>query len=335
MIQQAPAKPSTQIDVSQYERTIIYSSGGKDSLACVLWAIENGCKNIELWHHLVDGREGSKLMDWPITTPYCQAVADHLDLPIYFSWLEGGIEQELCKENAKKAKTWFETLDGLKSAGGVRGKVTSRKKWPAKSGDLLKRWCSSVAKIDVGAMAIRNQDRFNNSKTLVLTGERAEESPKRADYLYFEPDRSDNRSGKSGRHVDRIRPVHQWKECEVWAIIRSHGIVPHPAYYLGWGRLSCMACIFGSVNQWATIRAIAPDHFDCIAKYELEFNHTIDNKFSVAQLADLGIPYPEALNNPALAQIALSESLQGFVVSVEPNEWQMPAGAYGESNGPT
>ncbi|WP_250565051.1 hypothetical protein [Adonisia turfae] len=39
----------------------------------------------------MDGREGSTLMDWPITENYCRAIAKALDLPIYFSWLEGGL----------------------------------------------------------------------------------------------------------------------------------------------------------------------------------------------------------------------------------------------------
>ncbi len=47
--------------LQKYDRTIIPFSGGKDSLACILWALENQLPNIELWHHLVDGREGSDL----------------------------------------------------------------------------------------------------------------------------------------------------------------------------------------------------------------------------------------------------------------------------------
>lgn len=327
-----------------YDRTIIMFSGGKDSLACVLWAIENNCPNIELWHHLVDGtpvnepsvkgQTTSTLMDWPITSAYCKAVARLLSLSIYFSWLEGGFEREMLRSNQAKAKTWFDTPDGLRSAGGNGGKKSTRQKFPQVSADLSVRWCSAYLKVDVSAIAIRNQPRFNHSKTLVITGERAEESPARANYAEFEPDRTDNRDGKSKRHVDRFRPIHGWDESKVWAIIQRHGIIPHPAYHLGWGRLSCMSCIFGSANQWATIRKIAPEHFEQIANYEQRFCTTIQRKRSVRDLADLGTPYAEA-NNNQLVKMALSSEWGNYPIWTHPQAWALPAGAYGESNGPT
>lgn len=321
-----------------YDRTIIMFSGGKDSLACVLWAIENHCPNIELWHHLVDastvdGQTSSTLMDWPITSAYCEAVAKYFPLPIYFSWLEGGFEREMNRVNQSKAKTWFDTPDGLRSAGGNGSKKSTRQKFPQVSADLSVRWCSAYLKVDVGAIAIRNQPRFNHSKTLVITGERAEESPARAKYAEFEPDRADNRDGKYQRHVDRFRAIHPWKESQVWAIIKRHGIIAHPAYHLGWGRLSCMSCIFGSTNQWATIRKIAPEHFERIAHYEQQFNTTIQRQRSVRELADLGTPYAEA-NNSQLVRLALSSKWGNTPIRTHPQAWALPAGAYGESNGP-
>ena len=54
----------------------------------------------------------------------------------------------------------------------------------------------------------------------------------------------------------------------MWDRIAAAMIRPHPAYSLGWSRLSCRACIFGSPNQWATIRAVFPDQFRRIAARE-------------------------------------------------------------------
>ncbi len=56
------------IDLSIYDKFIIFFSSGKDSLASLLHLIDLGVdiSKIELWHHDVDGREGSALqMDWP------------------------------------------------------------------------------------------------------------------------------------------------------------------------------------------------------------------------------------------------------------------------------
>ena len=320
------------LDPSSYDQTVIAFSGGKDSLACTLWAIEQGFPNVELWHHIVDGQEGSSLMDWPCTTSYCRAVADALGLPIYFSWLEGGFEREMNRENQKKARTFFETPDGLMSAGGTRGKLSTRKKFPQVSADLRVRWCSAYLKIDVGSMALTNQERFRNSKTAFITGERAEESSARSKYLDFEVDRTDNRDSKLKRHVDRIRPIHQWPEADVWNIIGKYQIEPHPAYHLGWARLSCMSCIFGSKDQWSTVRQIAPDHFGRIASYEKEFDTTIQRKLSVQDLADAGQPYEAATTNTTLANLAMTAD---YVLPVFTNDWTLPAGAFGENAGPT
>jgi len=319
------------IDPTSYDRTVIAFSGGKDSMACLLHAIKSGCKNIELWHHEIDGREGSTLMDWPVTPDYCRAVAEAFDIPIYFSWLTGGFEREMTRQNQKKAATQYETPEGLMVAGGIRGKEATRMMFPQVSGDLSVRWCSAYLKIDVMSIAIKNQDRFNHSRTLVISGERAEESPQRAKYQTFEPDRTDNRTGAAGRHVDRWRPIHGWSEAEVWAIIEKASVNPHPAYKLGWARLSCLSCIFGSANQWATIREIAPDRFNKIADYEEKFGKTIQRKKSVRELADQGSVY-EATDDPETLRLAFSETYTDQIII---DSWELPAGAFGESAGPS
>jgi len=71
--------------------------------------------------------------------------------------------------------------------GGGEGKPGRRLRFPQVSGNLAVRWCSSVAKIGVAAMALRGHDRFLGRRPLFITGERAEESPGLACYAVFEP----------------------------------------------------------------------------------------------------------------------------------------------------
>jgi 3'-phosphoadenosine 5'-phosphosulfate sulfotransferase (PAPS reductase)/FAD synthetase len=319
------------IDYNEYDHIIIAFSGGKDSTACVLHALESGAdKNkIELWHHDVDGRESGGLMDWPITPGYCKAFAQALGLPLYFSWKQGGFEREMNRENSRTAPTMFETPEGLMSAGGTAGKLSTRKKFPQVTANLLTRWCSAYLKIDICTMAIRNQARFNGKKVLVVTGERAEESSSRANYKTFEIHKADKRAGKVSRHVDQYRPVHSWSEALVWEIIKRWGIQAHPAYYLGWGRVSCMACIFGSANQWATVKAIAPDTFKRISSYEKEFKTTIHRSKSIEDLAASGSPY-SSLTPEVQAQAMSREYTADIIIK----NWTLPAGAFGESCGP-
>ena len=216
--------------------------------------------------------------------------------------------------------------------------------FPQVSADLSVRWCSAYLKIDVASKALCNQDRFDNKRTLFVTGERAQEaqSPKvandrskwvvkgRAAYAEFEPHRSDLRDGRTPRHIDHWRPVLQWMEERVWETIRRHGVNPHPAYRLGWGRTSCAACIFGSPNQWASLRAVNPEQFGKVAGYEQQFGKTIQRKLTVIQQADRGVPYRM---DPAAVAAALSPEYTDAVILPE-GEWKLPAGAFGESCGP-
>jgi 3'-phosphoadenosine 5'-phosphosulfate sulfotransferase (PAPS reductase)/FAD synthetase len=187
-------------DLSSYSTIVVAFSGGKDSLACLLHLLESGVERdrIELWHHDVDGREGSELMDWRCTRSYCERVAEALGVRIFFSWKVGGFEREMLREGTATAPTRFELPDGSVAESGGRGKPGTRLKFPQKAADLSVRWCSAYLKIDVGASALRNQARFENTRTLVVSGERAEESSARAKYRGFEPDRADRRGSTAG-----------------------------------------------------------------------------------------------------------------------------------------
>ncbi|GIK44908.1 MAG: hypothetical protein BroJett012_08110 [Betaproteobacteria bacterium] len=321
--------------LADYDRFVVFQSGGKDSIACILHLLEQGVdrERIELHHHDVDGREGSSLMDWPVTRSYCKAFAKAFGLKLYFSWKEGGFEREMLRENERTAPILWEREDGtLMKTGGQAGKLGTRRKFPQVTADLSRRYCSPYLKIDVGSRLLTTEERFREGKTLVVTGERAQESAARARYSQFEPDRADNRDGaRIKRWIDHWRPVHAWKENQVWEIIKRHRVNPHPAYHLGWGRTSCLSCIFGSANQWASVRAVAPEKFERIAKHEEEFGVTIHRSLSVRQQADRGTPYAM---DPEMIRLAMSEEYPQELIIVPEGEWQYPAGAFGESAGP-
>lgn len=315
-------------DLSEYEEFILFFSGGKDSVACALHLLERGvpANRIEIHHHPVDGREGSDLMDWPCTEAYCEAFARHFGFRCARSWKVGGFEGELLRENARTAQVATPGQDGeIMLTGGTGGSLNTRRRFPQVSANLSVRWCSSSCKIEVGNRYFTNHPRFGDGrKRLVITGERAEESAARATYATFEPHRADRRGGRFvNRCLDHWRPVHGWQEAAVWSILERHGVVPHPAYWIGLGRASCQFCIFGGPDQWATMRFISPVRFDRIAALEREFRVTIHRVLTVEEQADRGEILPGAHTD--WREIALSPTWDRPVVT---SQWVLPPGAF-------
>jgi 3'-phosphoadenosine 5'-phosphosulfate sulfotransferase (PAPS reductase)/FAD synthetase len=333
-----PTPAEVDVDPFAYDRVIIAFSGGKDSLALLLLMLELGVprERIELWHHLVDGAEGSTLMDWPCTDAYCSALADAFGVRIYRSWKIGGFEREMLKHKAPTAGYRFETPDGLQETGGESTNLGTREAYPQTSPDLRVRWCSAYCKIMVMEAALRNQERIHDSSSLVLVGECADESPKRAGYEVFERHKTDLRDGRSPkfgkpRLIDTWRPIHKWPRSERWRIIERYSVNPHPAYRLGWSRLSCAGCIFGDEDQWASLRTVNPRQLRGIAKHEASFKKTIDRKGrTVLQMADAGTPYEGMRQEDIRAAVSTTWDEPVFI-----HPWVLPKGAYGASCGPS
>lgn len=321
------------LPLDQYDHIIASYSGGKDSLALVLMAMELGLTDrMELWHQHIDGEPGTNgLMDWPCTEGYVRATAGGLKLPLRFQWKDGGFEGEMLRENAPTSGVYYEDETGKVQycPPSSRGKNATRRLFPQVSADLSVRWCSAYLKIDVAKRAINNDTRFKHAKILFLTGERREESTARSKYNEVE----EHGCNGARRRVDQWRCVIDWSEQEIWDIIKRHRVQVHPAYRLGWGRVSCMACIFGDRDQWASVRRIAAERFAKIAAYERTFGKTIKKGESVEDQANRGASFVE--NAPDwLVKLAMSHDYPQHEVFVSEGEWAIPVGAFKRCGGP-
>jgi len=321
-----------EIDVDDYDKFVVSISMGKDSLACLLHLFDLGVdrSKIELWHHDVDGNEGSTLMDWVFMRDYARKFAKAVDLPLYFSWLQGGLEGEMLKENSYSQPHKIETPDGLMvlPRDKRRGKPGTRLRFPQQSASLQTRWCSSAAKIDVCRRGLNNQPRFNGQRVLFISGERRQESPNRARYNQLGRHACDRRDGRLARHIDAWRPVLHWDEARVWELLEKYRVVPPVPYRLGWSRSSCMTCIFNSHRIWATIAVYFPERACGIADYEDRFGSTISRKkLNVLELAAQSRPL-EIDDLEALEQ-AMQTDYKLPVFLPESETWKMPPGAFG------
>jgi 3'-phosphoadenosine 5'-phosphosulfate sulfotransferase (PAPS reductase)/FAD synthetase len=297
-------------------------SGGKDSIATVLSLLEMGVlkSQIELHHHDVDG-SSEKLWDWQCTESYCKAFAKAFDLPIYFSYRYGGIEREIKRKNEGLQDVYFQqhSCGSFHRLASLPGNDT-RMKFPAISADLRTRWCSSCVKIDVMSRVITNTERYKGKNLIVCTGERREESSARAKYEVIEWHRTNTKS----RLVLHWRPVIELLESDVWALFKKYKVQPHPCYCLGWSRCSCMTCIFGDPDVWASIEHLAPWKLDYIYKLEKELNFTLHDKENIYQFAAKGKSFLLYEN----LQRWGAEALNTFVSPIIVENWTLPQGAY-------
>lgn len=322
---------TTLADLSTYDKIIVSTSGGKDSIACVLHLLELGIakERIVLWHQSIDGGpEDHLFMDWPVTEPYVRAFGAALGIQTEFQWRAGGFKAELYRENRKTNDVQFERKNNIITLPTQGGKQATRRKFPAKSADLRTRWCSAYLKIDVMRRVLNNHPDYQAGNFLVITGERREESANRAKYLNVERHPCDNKR----RRVTWWRAVIEWSERDVWDILERHRIFPHPAYWLGFSRTSCFGCIFSTADQWATIRELDPAKFNELVAIEKEFNHTIDNKFSLTELADRG---QSRLPKGVQAERWVKMALEGIITTADifVNKWELPSGAFTGSGG--
>jgi 3'-phosphoadenosine 5'-phosphosulfate sulfotransferase (PAPS reductase)/FAD synthetase len=307
--------------ILQGDFTIIVAfSGGKDSIAMVLYLLEQGVKptRIHLHHHEVDGH-GPNLFDWPCTRSYCGAFAEAFGLRIFYSYREGGIMREVYRNNEPRQDILFQREPGgpYSRIPAKRTALNTRLKFPAVSANMQTRWCSSSVKISVLLSLVCHHPLYQG-QFIVLTGERREESSARRKYAAIESFKASTKT----RRALQYRILLDWTELAVWNILARWNIQPHPAYMLGWPRCSCQLCIFNHPDVWATIATISPDKLDQIAATETDIHFTLYHGKSIQDVAREGQAFTD------LDPFWVSQALGAFTAPIRPGNWTLPKGAF-------
>lgn len=180
---------SELLPLEEYDLIAILLSGGKDSIACYYKLLELGVpkEKMELWHHDIDGGHPTRQMDWRCTRNYVKAFAKAENVPLRLSWRVNGFFGELYRIGASEPIEWMEPDTGeirrcrlspnyLKCQK-IKQQATEdmeaqlrrmgyRMKFPMKTGDLSRRWCSAYLKIMVADTVMSNLGRLGELEAI-------------------------------------------------------------------------------------------------------------------------------------------------------------------------
>ncbi len=212
-------------------KVIVSFSGGKDSLAALLWVREHITTNFTTvfcdtgWEH-------------PLTYEYINRIADKLHLDLV----------------TLKSKEY----DGMVDL------ARQKKRWPSS----YARFCTEELKTKPMIDYVLDEVKDN---MLIIQGIRAAESSARAKMqaqctyfkYYFEPYGYD-KNGKPKKHSyrgkevrafraqfadDLLRPVFDWSAQQVIDYILAAGLEPNPLYRMGYKRVGCWPCVMANLQD--------------------------------------------------------------------------------------
>ena len=235
-------------------KIIVTFSGGKDSLASLLWTREHLAKDF--------------------ITVFCDTGWEH---PLTYKYIE---------EIRQKLSLNLITLRS-KKYDGMADLSRKKKRWPS----TRARFCTDELKNKpvIDFLLDEVQDDF-----IVIQGIRAAESASRAQmqaqctyFKYYTQPYGTDKKGKPKYYTyrrreilsfveqhaaDVMRPVFDWSGQQVIDYILSRGLEPNPLYRMGYKRVGCYPCIMASQRDILNISRQDPERIDYIARKEVELH---------------------------------------------------------------
>lgn len=243
------------------EHNIISVSGGKDSTALLLLAIERGAESMQAVF-ADTGNEHS------ITYDYVQYLSDTV-FPIRtvradFSRQIAGKREFVLTKWADKWGAPQEAIDRAAAALVPTGiPFLDLCIWKGRFPSTMRAFCSEELKrnpiIDqVQSLALRTGD------VISWQGVRRDESIKRR----FLAERELKITAPNGNELWNYRPILDWTADECFAMHRRHGVKHNPLYEQGMARVGCMPCINCRKDELNEIAKRFPEVIDRIREWE-------------------------------------------------------------------
>jgi len=245
---------------------LVTVSGGKDSLAQWLLAIESG---VEFQAAFADtGHEHAQTMEYldyleSKLGPLRRVKAD------FTRQIEGKRQfvaekwpaslEKLGFSAAESEKTIQRALRALKPSGNPFLDMCI---WKGTFPSTMRKFCTFELKQIPMDQQVVQPIITSGKKVVSWQGVRAQESPKRALLPEWEE------GFDIGPNLALYRPILKWTHDDVFALARRHGIKPNPLYQQGCSRVGCMPCVNVNKAELAEIFTRWPEEISRVAEWE-------------------------------------------------------------------
>ena len=244
------------------EHNIISVSGGKDSTALLLLAIERQADNMQA----VFADTGN---EHELTYDYVRYLEQATGVPI--RWVKADFKRQIEGKATYVREKWADkgvpaanierALAALKPTGNPFLDLCI---WKGRFPSSKAAFCSEELKRNPIINQVQGPLLAAGDDVVSWQGVRRDESLRRR----FLIERELKQTHKNGAELWNYRPILDWTADDAFAMHRKHGIKHNPLYERGMGRVGCMPCINCRKDELLEISKQFPEAIDRIREWE-------------------------------------------------------------------